>query len=927
MTDEFPSLVDGKVSSERDADTPTLYSLKGRVAVITGAGNGIGRAYAIAFAARGAKVVINDLGPSVEDKNRKAADVAVEIIKKAGGEAIANYDSNVDGHKIIQQAIDTYGRVDILINNAGILRDKSMKSMTDKEWDAITAVHITGSYVCAKSAWPHMRKQKWGRIINIASAAGIYGNFGQANYSAAKLGMNSFTRTLAIEGAKYNILVNAIAPVAASQMLASVMPPEVLENLKPEFIAPLVTYLISGENTEYSGQLIECGAGFMAALRRQRSHGVVFRADDTFTPSAVRARIEEVLNFDEKPEYPERITDANHLEFLERAKEAKPNDQGDKEVRFDGQTVLITGAGAGLGKAYALLFAKLGANVVVNDFSEKAANAVIEEIKQAGGKAAAAIGSVEDGEKIVKAATDAFGGLHVIVNNAGILRDKSFASLTDDEWHAVVNVHLRGTYKVCKAAWPIFQQQKFGRIINTTSAVGLYGNFGQANYSTAKGAILGLTQTLAIEGQKYNILANTIAPNAGTAMTATIWPQEMVDAFKPAYVAPAVAFLGSKECEVTKGLFEVSGGWVAAVRWQRAGGHSFSHGKELQPEHVKNRISKIFDFDEERATYPADNQESLNDIMSNIGQDSEEEEEEEGGAAAGGSGAGDYSDSEDPDLVKEAKKQAVQSGDFSYSERDVILYNLGVGATAKELNYTYEQDDDFEAVPSFGVIPQFITSSSLPLDFLPNFSPMMLLHGEQYLKIHKDIPTSGTLTNLPALAEVLDKGKAAAVRSITLTKDSSGDVVFENHSVVFIRGSGGFNGKKNGKDWGDATAPNKPPSRDPDWVGTYKTSEDQAALYRLSGDYNPLHIDPSFASVGGFEAPILHGLCSYGISSYLLHKEFGKITSIKARFQGVVMPGQTLEVRAWKEGKKVIFESWVKDTNKIALGAAAVTLA
>lgn len=221
----------------------------------------------------------------------------------------------------------------------------------------------------------------------------------------------------------------------------------------------------------------------MAALRRERSHGVVFRADETFTPSAVRHRIDEILDFDTNPEYPEKITDANHMEFLERAKEAKPNEQGDQEVRFDGKTVLVTGAGAGLGKAYALMFAKLGGNVVVNDFSEKVANAVVEEIKKAGGKAAPAVGSVEDGAKIVKAAVDAFGGLHVIINNAGILRDKSFASMTDDEWHQVINVHLRGTYSVCKAAWPIFLEQKYGRIVNTTSAVGIYGNFGQANVS------------------------------------------------------------------------------------------------------------------------------------------------------------------------------------------------------------------------------------------------------------------------------------------------------------------------------------------------------------------------------------------------------------------------------------------------------------
>ena len=153
---------------------------------------------------------------------------------------------------------------------------RSFKSMSDKEWDAIMAVHISGSYACAHAAWPHFRKQKFGRVINISSAAGIYGNFGQANYSAAKMAMISFTRTLAIEGAKYNILANCIAPIAASQMLASIMPPEILENLKPEMVAPLATYLVSGSNTEYSGLTIESGAGFMAAIRRERTKGAVF---------------------------------------------------------------------------------------------------------------------------------------------------------------------------------------------------------------------------------------------------------------------------------------------------------------------------------------------------------------------------------------------------------------------------------------------------------------------------------------------------------------------------------------------------------------------------------------------------------------------------------------------------------------------------
>ncbi|KAN0066359.1 hypothetical protein ACQY0O_000453 [Thecaphora frezii] len=907
---DFPSTEDGKIS------------LKNRVVIVTGAGNGLGKAYALFFASRGAKVLVNDLGPAANDKSKKAADLVVEQIKSAGGEAIANYNSNVQGAEIVQQAVDKWGRIDILINNAGILRDKSFKSMTDKEWDQITEVHITGSYACAKAAWPHMRKQKYGRIINTASAAGLYGNFGQANYSAAKMAMVSFSKSLGIEGAKYNILANTLAPVAASQLTQTIMPPEMLENLTPEYVVPIVAYLVSAENKDINGQVFECGAGFFAMVRRERSRGVVFKTDGTFTPAAVRTKIDEILNFDEGAEYPEKLTDANHMDFLERAKAAKPNDQGEGPVRFDGKTVIVTGAGAGLGRAYALMFGKLGANVVVNDFLEKNAVAVVDEIKKAGGKAAPAVGSVEDGDRVVQAALDAFGSLHAVINNAGILRDKSFAAMTDDQWHAVINVHLRGTYKVCKAAWPIFQKQKYGRIVNTTSAVGIYGNFGQVNYATAKSGIIGLTQTLGIEGAKYNILANTIAPNAGTAMTSTIWPQEMVDAFKPEYVAPLVGYLASEaNTQHSQRLFEVSGGWIAATRWQRAGGHAFSHGKPATPEKVVKKWNKITDF-KTNPSWPSSTSESLGDIVSNFGQKSEEDDDDEG--AAGGD---DYIDAEDPDAIKAAKREKIEDSEFSYGERDVILYNLGVGATEKELDLVFEQDDNFQAVPTFGVIPQFAASSGIPLDFLPNFSPMMLLHGEQYLAIKKPIPTSATLVNRPKILEVLDKGKAAAVTSVTHTLDkATGEVVFESQSTVFIRGSGGFGGKKTGRDRGAASAANKPPQRKADKVVTEKTTEGQAALYRLSGDYNPLHIDPSFASMGGFEKPILHGLCSFGISGKHIFRAYGPYKDIKVRFTGHVFPGETLETSMWKEGNKVIFTTRVVERNTQALGAAAVTL-
>ncbi|KAF5342028.1 hypothetical protein D9611_001552 [Ephemerocybe angulata] len=585
-------------------------SFKGHTVVVTGAGGGLGKAYSLAFARRGANVVVNDF-------NAAAAQKVVDEITSAGGKAVVNTSSVTDGEAVIKTAVDNFGTVTILINNAGILRDKSFKSMSDKEWDQIIEVHLHGAFACTKAAWPIFRKQKFGRVINTASAAGIYGNFGQANYSAAKMGLIGFTKTLAREGAKYGIKSTAIAPFAASPMTETIMPPEMLKQMSPEYVAPFVLALCHPEGPDANGKLFELGAGFVAEVRWERSEGAIFKTDASFTPSAVKQRWSEVTDFS-KPYYPQSLTDVDSVGKLEAAKKLPSNPQATPEVRFDGQTVIITGAGAGLGRAYALMYSKLGANVVINDVSEKGANAVVEEITKAGGKAAAAVCSAEDGEKIVSVALEKFGGVHVLIANAGILRDKSFQSMTKAEWDAVIAVHLRGTYKCCKAVWPHFQKQKYGRIVNTCSQVGIYGNFGQANYSTAKAAIIGLTKSLAIEGKKYGIIANVIAPSAGTAMTSTIWPQEMVDAFKPDFVAPVVGYLTSKDnTETTGAIFEISGGWAAQTRWQRTHGHGFPHTGPFTPEDVVAKWKEITTFDE-RARHLVSSGESMEQVMENF---------------------------------------------------------------------------------------------------------------------------------------------------------------------------------------------------------------------------------------------------------------------------------------------------------------------
>lgn len=695
------------------------------------------------------------------------------------------------------------------------------------------------------------------------------------------------------------------------------MPPEILASLKPEFVTPVVGYLCH-QDTQENGGIYEAGGGFIAKLRWERSPGAVFKTDESFVPSAVGAKWEEITNFENQNEYPSSVMDTDFLALLDRAKQAPANPKADP-LRFDGQVAIVTGAGGGLGKAYALLFAKLGASVVVNDLGgsahgqgsdSRAADLVVDEIRKAGGQAVANYDSVEDGDKVVETALKAFGRVDILVNNAGILRDKSFARMADADWDLVHKVHLRGTYKVIKAAWPHFVKQEYGRIINTASAVGLYGNFGQTNYSAAKLGVVGLTRTLALEGQRKNIICNVIAPNAGTRMTATVMPPEMVEAFKPEYVAPVVAYLGHSSNKETGGIFEVGSGWVAQVRWQRTGGIGFPANRTLTPEQVAEAWGRITDFNDGRATNPESTQDSFQGFMENFSN----VEEDQGFD------------------LEAARKLVNETLEFTYEEREVILYALGLGCKRTDLSFVYENNQDFAVLPTFGVVPSFAVMNSVPFgDFLANFNPMMLLHGEQFLSLKKPIPTSGTLKSTARLIEVLDKGKGASVVVGVTTVDESGEVVFENEFTLFIRGSGGFNGQKKGQDRGAATAVNKIPNRKPDAVVTEKTSEDQAALYRLSGDYNPLHLDPEMSAIGGFDVPILHGLCSFGISGKHVLKAFGKndpasFKNIKARFAKHVFPGETLETSMWKEGNKVIFQTRVVERDVVAISNAAVEL-
>jgi multifunctional beta-oxidation protein len=266
---------------------------------------------------------------------------------------------------------------------------------------------------------------------------------------------------------------------------------------------------------------------------------------------------------------------------------------------------------------------------------------------------------------------------------------------------------------------------------------------------------------------------------------------------------------------------------------------------------------------------------------------------------------------------------------YTYTDRDIILYNLSLGATRTDLPLVYEHSPSFQVLPTFGIVPTYHSTQPYSLkEIVPNFDMRKLLHGEQYLEIkHFPIPTAATLETTTKLVEVVDKGNAALVRRASITVDkATGKEVFYNESLSFIRGAGGFGGQRQGKERGAATAENKPPAREPDRVVEERIGEEVAALYRLMGDRNPLHIDPEFSKVGGFEVPILHGLATFGVSGKHVFREFGMFRSLKVRFAGVVLPGQTVVTEMWKEGAKVVYQVKVKETGKLCISGAGAEL-
>ena len=596
--------------------------LEDKVAVVTGAGRGIGRAVAIELAAQGAKVVVNDVGAELDGSggSMSYASEVVLAIGDAGGEAVASSDSVTTwdgGERIVQAALDSFGRIDIVVAAAGILRDRMIYNMTEEEWDEVIAVHLKGSFTVCRHAAPLFRQQRGGRIVTFTSESGLVGHLGQSNYGAAKSGIAGFTKVLAKDLGKYGVTSNSIAPRAATRMVESI-PGNVREQMvdagllpqpgEPEWeaadVAPFAAYLATDAAAHINGQIFLVYGGNVTHLALPRRVNTIYASNppgywDLDELDVLAPRI--LLNGSPSATGGSKFGEVNPGSGASAPAVMK----SETGSRLSGKVAVVTGAGRGIGRGVARLLAREGASVVVNDIGASLdgggedstpAAQVVEEISELGGRATASyhsVATVEGGANIVQQALDEFGRLDIVITPAGILRDRMIFNMTEEEWDAVIAVHLKGTYSVVRPASEIFREQRGGRIVTFSSVSGLYGQGGQSNYGAAKDGIAGFTRVVAKELARYDVTANVISPGAHTRMTDSV--PEAVRSMRagpfpppaagiltddPDYVAPMVVWLCTSAADGVSGnIFHCTGNRVSLMNHPVASRSIYTNGR------------------------------------------------------------------------------------------------------------------------------------------------------------------------------------------------------------------------------------------------------------------------------------------------------------------------------------------------------------
>lgn len=581
--------------------------LEDKVAVVTGAGSGIGKAVALSLASHGAKVVVNASVADLDGGDSAAlADDVVEIVKDAGGAAVATYESVATwggGERVVQAALDSFGRIDIVVAAAEISRDAPIFEMDSDDWDVVIDANLKATFTVCRHAAPIFRRQRGGRLVTITSESGLVGDTGRSNHGAAASGIAGFTKVLAKDLGKYGVTTNSVA-TRVSDMSAESIPASVQAGMlggeilsesaepeqRPEDVAPFVTYLVSDAAAHINGQIFSVYGGNVTHLALPRRVNTIYSENppgyweldelDVLAPRVLLAGSQNATGGS-------KLADVNPGSGAA----APAVMRGVNGSRLDGQVAVVTGAGRGIGRGIARLLAREGASVVVNDIGAALDGAgedstpaaqVVEEISELGGRAVASyhsVATIEGGANIVQQALDEFGKLDIVITPAGILRDRMIFNMTEEEWDAVIAVHLKGTFSVVRPASEIFKGQRSGRIVTFSSVSGLYGQGGQSNYGAAKDGIAGFTRCVARELSPFDATANVISPGASTRMTESVPdairsmragpfppPVEGTITDDPDYVAPMVVWLCTGAAAGVSGnIFHCSGNRVSLM--------------------------------------------------------------------------------------------------------------------------------------------------------------------------------------------------------------------------------------------------------------------------------------------------------------------------------------------------------------------------
>lgn len=682
--------------------------------------------------------------------------------------------------------------------------------MSDVEWKLVHSVHLEGSFAVTKAAWEYFIRQGFGRIIMTISAAGLYGNIGQSNYASgkyqyvmvAKMGLFGLGKALSIEGAKRNITCNIIAPVAGTRITETVLPDDLVKLLNPAYVAPFVCSLCH-ESCPLNGEVFEVGAGHVSLVRLQTSSGELL-GDKTPTELVKNAI-----------EFKNETFVGNAFELMKdvyvSAKRVLPSSLYVKDLQ--GRVAIVTGAAQGLGFEYAKELAKFGCNLVLVDLAvDSKGTSLVENAKQnlmkSGVRILGIAKSVANSSEIVDIAIKEFGRVDILVNNAGILRDKSFGNLSPTDWSAVLQVHLEGTYSMIRACLPHFSKQKFGKIINVSSPSCLSGNYGQANYCSAKAAIWGLTTTLSKEFKKLGIDVGCIAPLALTSMTKGLFDKKQTEYFSSDMVAPFVAAICSYDVKMNGSLFIIGGGMIRCIKMARS-------SLERVPENLSSTKFKTLmeKLVSSKFTRPTDAQSAFTSFIEVLNSEP---------------------------MQEKLKTELTLPPEFVDADK-IITYHLSIGFSENDFDYVYENSSGFRPFITYSNIFIYKLLSSLNFDaYLDNFEWVNLLHLSQETQQFLDVPNKCSIYSKAKIDSCIKttKGSILKLNIDSFLDEKHTKLAFRNIGIVFVKKS------VPKREFGDKAALglSKVNLSDGDNSCSATIPKTQAALFRLSGDKNPLHM-------------------------------------------------------------------------------------